>query len=186
MQTAINTCFGILIGSGLWLIGIPNAGLWGLIGAMFRFVPYVGVPVAAFIPVALAFAIDPQWWKMLETMALYLAIEPVLGQAIEPVVYGRSIGFPRRPSSWRLRSGRGCGALWDCSCRRRSRCASSSSAGTSTSCVFSMCFSAIVHRWRSKRDCICACWAAIPTRRRTKPKPSSRRIRSAPITMKSS
>jgi predicted PurR-regulated permease PerM len=93
MQTAINTCFGILVGSGLWLIGIPNAGLWGLIGAMFRFVPYVGVPVAAFIPVALAFAIDPQWWKMLETMALYLAIEPVLGQAVEPVVYGRSIGL---------------------------------------------------------------------------------------------
>jgi predicted PurR-regulated permease PerM len=93
MQTAINTCFGILVGTGLWLIGIPNAGLWGLIGTMFRFVPYVGVPVAAFIPVSLAFAIDPQWWKMLETMALYLAIEPVLGQAIEPVVYGRSIGL---------------------------------------------------------------------------------------------
>ena len=93
MQTAINTCFGVLVGTGLWLIGIPNAGLWGLIGAMFRFVPYVGVPVAAAVPVALAFAIDPQWWKMLETLALYLAIEPVLGQFIEPVVYGRSIGL---------------------------------------------------------------------------------------------
>jgi predicted PurR-regulated permease PerM len=93
MQTSINTCFGILVGTGLWLIGIPNAGLWGLIGAMFRFVPYVGVPVAAAVPVALAFAIDPQWWKMLETVALYLAIEPVLGQFVEPVVYGRSIGL---------------------------------------------------------------------------------------------
>ena len=93
MQTGINTCFGVLVGTGLWLIGIPNAGLWGLIGAMFRFVPYVGVPVAAAVPVALAFAIDPQWWKMLETVALYLAIEPVLGQFVEPVVYGRSIGL---------------------------------------------------------------------------------------------
>ena len=93
MQTAINTCFGILVGTGLWLIGIPNAGLWGLIGAMFRFVPYVGVPVAAAVPVALAFAIDPNWWTMLATLALYLAIEPVLGQFVEPVVYGRSIGL---------------------------------------------------------------------------------------------
>ena len=52
MQTAVNACFGILVGTGLWLIGIPNAGLWGLIGMMFRFVPYVGVPVSAVIPVA--------------------------------------------------------------------------------------------------------------------------------------
>jgi predicted PurR-regulated permease PerM len=93
LQTAINTCFGILVGSGLWLIGIPNAGLWGLIGMMFRFVPYVGVPVAAAIPVALAFAIDPDWWKVAFTVGLYIAIEPVLGQAVEPIVYGRSIGL---------------------------------------------------------------------------------------------
>jgi predicted PurR-regulated permease PerM len=93
MQTGINTCFGILVGSGLWLIGIPNAGLWGLIGAMFRFVPYVGVPVAAAVPVALAFAIDPQWTKMLLTLLVYVAIEPALGQFVEPVIYGRSIGL---------------------------------------------------------------------------------------------
>jgi predicted PurR-regulated permease PerM len=93
MQTSINTCFGIMIGTGLWAIGIPNAGLWGLIGMMLRFVPYVGVPVAASIPVALAFAIDPGWSKMGETLLLYLAIEPVLGQVVEPVVYGRSSGL---------------------------------------------------------------------------------------------
>ena len=93
MQTAINTCFGFVVGGLLWLIGIPNAGLWGLVGAMFRFVPYVGVPVAAAVPVALAIAIDPQWWKMLETLLVYVTIEPVLGQAVEPFVYGRSIGL---------------------------------------------------------------------------------------------
>ncbi len=93
MQTAINASFGVLVGSGLWLIGIPNAGLWGLIGMMFRFVPYVGVPVAAAMPVALAFAIDPNWTKMVWTVGLYLAIEPVLGQLVEPFVYGRSAGL---------------------------------------------------------------------------------------------
>jgi len=93
MQMAINACFGVLVGAGLWLIGIPNAGLWGLIGMMFRFVPYVGVPVAAAIPVGLAFAIDPYWGKMFWTVALYLAIEPALGQIVEPIVYGRSSGL---------------------------------------------------------------------------------------------
>jgi predicted PurR-regulated permease PerM len=93
LQTAINACFGTLIGGGLWLIGIPNAGLWGLIGMMFRFVPYVGVPVAAVIPVAIAFAIDPNWARVLYTAALYFGIEFTLGQAVEPFVYGRSIGL---------------------------------------------------------------------------------------------
>jgi len=93
MQTAINAGFGVLVGAGLWLIGIPNAGLWGLIGMMFRFVPYVGVPVAAAIPVGLAFAIDPDWTKTLWTVGLYLAIEPALGQLVEPFVYGRSSGL---------------------------------------------------------------------------------------------
>jgi predicted PurR-regulated permease PerM len=93
MQTGINAAFGLMVGAGLWIIGIPNPGLWGLIGMMFRFVPYVGVPVAAAIPVGLAFAIDPGWSKVGWTVALYAAIEPVLGQFVEPFVYGRSIGL---------------------------------------------------------------------------------------------
>jgi predicted PurR-regulated permease PerM len=92
-QTAINTSFGIVIGTGLWLIGIPNPGLWGLLAGMMRFVPYVGVPLAALFPLALAFAIDPAWSKLLYTAALYFTIEPVVGQLIEPVVYGRNMGL---------------------------------------------------------------------------------------------
>jgi predicted PurR-regulated permease PerM len=93
IQTAINTCFGIIIGTGLWLIGIPNAGLWGLIATMFRFVPYIGVPLAAVLPVALAVAIDPGWGKVAMTAGLYAVVESLTGQAIEPVLYGRSTGL---------------------------------------------------------------------------------------------
>ncbi|MGD0864111.1 MAG: AI-2E family transporter [Rhizomicrobium sp.] len=93
IQTAINTCFGIIIGTGLWLIGIPNAGLWGLIATMFRFVPYIGVPLAAVLPVALAVAIDPGWGKVAMTAGLYAVVESLTGQAVEPVLYGRSTGL---------------------------------------------------------------------------------------------
>jgi predicted PurR-regulated permease PerM len=93
LQTAINTCFGIVIGTGLWLIGVPNAGLWGLIATMFRFVPYIGVPLAAILPCALAIAIDPGWAKVAMTAGLYAVAESITGQAIEPIVYGRSLGL---------------------------------------------------------------------------------------------
>ena len=59
LQTCINTCFGLIIGTGLWLIGIPNAGLWALMSALLRFVPYVGVPLAFLFPFTLALAVDP-------------------------------------------------------------------------------------------------------------------------------
>jgi len=93
LQTAINGCFGIVIGSGLWLIGIPHAGLWGLIGMLFRFVPYVGVPIAFLFPAILAVAVDPNWSMLVWVMALFGGIEAVIGQMIEPFVYGRSMGL---------------------------------------------------------------------------------------------
>jgi predicted PurR-regulated permease PerM len=93
LQTCINTCFGLTIGLGLWLIGIPNAGLWALMSMLLRFVPYVGVPLAFLFPFTLALAVDPGWSKMVWVTALYGSLEPTVGQVIEPVVYGRSMGL---------------------------------------------------------------------------------------------
>src|ERR1700709_379359 len=93
LQTIINACFGFTIGLGLWLIGIPNAGLWALMGMLFRFVPYVGVPIAFLFSPVLALAVDPGWTKLVWTAALFGGVEFVVGQTIEPFVYGRSMGL---------------------------------------------------------------------------------------------
>lgn len=93
LQTCINTCFGMIIGVGLWLIGIPNAGLWALMSMLLRFVPYLGVPLSFLFPCALAIAIDPGWGKMMWTIILYGSVEAIVGQVIEPFVYGRSMGL---------------------------------------------------------------------------------------------
>ena len=93
LQTVINTCFGLVIGGGLWLIGIPNAGLWALMAMLLRFVPYVGVPLAFLFPFTLAMAVDPGWSKMMWTIILYGGVEAIVGQAIEPFLYGRSMGL---------------------------------------------------------------------------------------------
>ncbi len=92
-QTTINACFGALIGMGLWLIGVPNPGLWALIAVMFRFVPYVGVPLAAAVPLVLALAVDPGWSLVFWTAGLYFGLESVTGQMVEPWLYGRSMGL---------------------------------------------------------------------------------------------
>ena len=93
LQTAVNAVFGTLVGLGLWAVGVPNPALWGLIAAMFRFVPYVGVPIAALLPLVLAFAVDPGWSKLLWTLAVFSVLEAVTGQAVEPWLYGRNMGL---------------------------------------------------------------------------------------------
>jgi len=92
-QTMLNACFGFVISAGLWLVGIPNPSLWGLVVAIMRFVPYVGVPIAALLPAALALAVDPGWSMVLETIALFVLTEIVVGQIIEPWLYGRKMGL---------------------------------------------------------------------------------------------
>jgi len=93
LQTGVNICFGLIIGIGLWLIGIPNPGLWGLMSGLMRFVPYVGVPLASLFPLALALAVDPGWSMLVQAMILYFVVDAVTGQAIEPFLYGRSMGL---------------------------------------------------------------------------------------------
>jgi predicted PurR-regulated permease PerM len=92
-QLLINTAFGLLIGAGLWLIGIPSPVLWGILAAVLRFVPYIGSIISAAFPLALAVAVDPGWSMLAWTAVLFLVAEPVVGQIIEPMVYGRSTGL---------------------------------------------------------------------------------------------
>ena len=92
-QIAVNGAFGIVIGLGLWAIGIPSPILWGILAAVLRFVPYVGAVIAAAFPLILAVAVDPGWSLLLWTAALFVVVEPLVGHGIEPLVYGRSTGL---------------------------------------------------------------------------------------------
>ena len=92
-QTALNVMFGLIVGIGLAFIGVPNPVLFGILAMVFRFVPYIGAFFAAIFPIALAVAVDPGWSMALMTSALFLAVEPLIGQVIEPLVYGHSTGL---------------------------------------------------------------------------------------------
>ncbi|HLN10706.1 MAG TPA: AI-2E family transporter, partial [Xanthobacteraceae bacterium] len=92
-QTSVNAAFGVIVGTGLSVIGVPNPVLWGIMAALLRFVPYIGAIIAAAFPILLSVAVDPGWTMVLWTAALFLVVEPVLGQVIEPLLYGHSTGI---------------------------------------------------------------------------------------------
>ncbi|WP_051952918.1 AI-2E family transporter [Methylocapsa aurea] len=93
IQTLINACFGVIVAIGLYFIGVPSPILWGIVAALLRFVPYIGSFIAAGFPIVLAAAVDPGWTMALETLALFVIIEPIIGQAVEPWLYGRHTGL---------------------------------------------------------------------------------------------
>ncbi len=93
VQTLVNASFGVIVAAGLYLIGLPSPIFWGIAAFLLRFIPYIGSFIAAGFPIVLAAAVDPGWGMALETLALFLVVEPIIGQAVEPWLYGRNTGL---------------------------------------------------------------------------------------------
>ena len=93
MQLLVNVIYGVCIAVALYFIGVPNALLWGAFGTVLRFVPYVGPWIAALLPTLLALAVSPGWIKPVLTVALLTAIELILSNVLEPLLYGKHTGI---------------------------------------------------------------------------------------------
>lgn len=93
LQFLVNAGYGILFGIGLYFIGIPHALLWGALAALLRFVPYIGTLIASAFPVMMALAVFPGWQHALLIVGLFLILEAVVGNAIEPWLYGSHTGI---------------------------------------------------------------------------------------------
>lgn len=93
MQLVVNATYGIPVGVCLYFIGVPNALLWGLLATLLRFIPFLGPWVAAAFPVVLAAAVDPGWAKLGYTVAVFLVMEVVSNNVVEPWLYGASTGI---------------------------------------------------------------------------------------------
>ncbi|HEX8280729.1 MAG TPA: AI-2E family transporter, partial [Chthoniobacterales bacterium] len=92
MQLLINTGFGFSIAVGLYFIGLPNALLWGAFAAIMRFIPYVGAWIAAAVPLLLSFAVSTSWIAPLLVLALFIVLEMINANLLEPWLYGASTG----------------------------------------------------------------------------------------------
>jgi predicted PurR-regulated permease PerM len=91
-QSAINGAFGVAVAVGLLGMGIPYAPLWGFVAAVLRFVPFVGPLFAMVVPAALAFAQFPGLWQLVATLGLFLGLDTLTGNVVEPIVIGAKTG----------------------------------------------------------------------------------------------
>lgn len=92
MQLLINLGYGLTVGFGLWLIGVPYAALWGFFGALLRYIPYLGAWLTAILPITLSLLISPDWSLAIQVIAIFCVLELITNMIVEPLLYGRGIG----------------------------------------------------------------------------------------------
>jgi predicted PurR-regulated permease PerM/GAF domain-containing protein len=92
MQLVVNVTYGIPLAIGLYFIGVPNAILWGALAAVLRFIPYIGPWIAAAFPIVLSLAVSPGWLPPLLTIGLFVVLELLSNNVMEPWLYGSSTG----------------------------------------------------------------------------------------------
>jgi predicted PurR-regulated permease PerM len=93
LQFLVNSCYGCIFGTALYFIGVPHALLWGALATALRFVPYIGVWIACAFPVAMAVAVFPGWKHALFVFAIFVALEIITANAVEPWLYGSHAGI---------------------------------------------------------------------------------------------
>jgi len=92
MLLVVNVTYGLAVALGLYFIGVPNAVLWGACATVLRFIPYVGPWLGAAIPIALSLAVSPTWIMPLLTLGLFVVLELLSNNVMEPWLYGSSTG----------------------------------------------------------------------------------------------
>ena len=91
-QSIINGIYGLGVGLGLYFIGVPHALLWAFLGALLRFVPYVGPWIAALAPLALSLAAFSGWTRPGLVAALFVMLELFMNFVLETMLYAGAAG----------------------------------------------------------------------------------------------
>jgi predicted PurR-regulated permease PerM len=86
--TVINFSMGMFIGLGLYLIGMPNSLLWGVMAGFLVFLPYIGPLMGISIVTLVAFLTFAGIGRILLAPAIYIVFEIIQGQIVTPMVLG--------------------------------------------------------------------------------------------------
>src|SRR3984885_4078043 len=92
-QVAVNAAYGILFGFGLYLIGVPNATLWGVLAGILRIIPYVGTATSLVLPLIVSVATSSDWWPPILIILLFLCLELTSTNFVEPWLFSTRTGI---------------------------------------------------------------------------------------------
>jgi predicted PurR-regulated permease PerM len=92
MQALVNLFYGTVAGLMLYFIGVPYAYAWGALGALLRFIPYLGAVFGAGAPILVSLAALQGWTGPLMVMGGYVVLELFTNMVLETVLYAGAAG----------------------------------------------------------------------------------------------
>jgi predicted PurR-regulated permease PerM len=92
VQSLVNLSFGIGVGVGLFLIGVPYALLWAVLAATMRFIPYVGPLIGAAAPIFVSLAVFDGWTRPVLVIGLFITFELFTSLVLETLLYAGAAG----------------------------------------------------------------------------------------------
>ena len=92
MQSLVNLIYGVVAGIVLQFLGVPYALVWAVLGAVARFIPYLGPVIGAGIPIAISLAALEGWLRPLSVAAFFLGLELFTNLYLETVLYAGAAG----------------------------------------------------------------------------------------------
>ncbi|WP_317167500.1 AI-2E family transporter [Arenibacter sp. 6A1] len=90
-QGLVIIILGLLIGLGLWIIGVPYPFLWGFLAGFLEIIPYLGTSVGGFLPFFYMLMVSDTFWQPMAVIALYIFVQQIEGNFISPNIIGQSI-----------------------------------------------------------------------------------------------
>lgn len=93
LNVLVNACYGVVFGVALYMLGVPNATLWGTVMGILRMIPYAGTLIGAAVTVAFTLAVFSGWWHAFWVLLLFAGLEFLVAYFVEPHIYGRGTGI---------------------------------------------------------------------------------------------
>ena len=89
----INAGLGLVIGIGMWIIGMPNPILWGVMAACLNFIPYLGLAAGCSIVLFVALvSFDSAFYAALAPL-IYFAVNMLEANVVTPALLGKAMSI---------------------------------------------------------------------------------------------
>ena len=87
--TSVNTVFGAIVATAAWLLGLPNPAIFGMLAAIFNYIPYVGPAIMAIILFGVGLVTFSSLVHALVAPVFFIALAGLEGHFITPTIVGR-------------------------------------------------------------------------------------------------
>lgn len=93
MQSLTSVIYGAVVGVGLYLLDVPYPWVWAVLGAVLRFVPYIGPLIAAGVPILVSLASADSWTGTVSVVGFFIVLELFTNMVLETVLYAGAAGI---------------------------------------------------------------------------------------------